>query len=76
VALAASLLVSYTRARAEGLGLTCRVGIAHNESQRWSSVMIRTMFGRPSLARAAGAARNVQRRARLANILIDIRVSI
>lgn len=28
VALAASLLVSYTRARAEGLGLDCRVGIA------------------------------------------------
>jgi CDP-diacylglycerol--glycerol-3-phosphate 3-phosphatidyltransferase len=28
VALAASLLVSYTRARAEGLGLECKVGIA------------------------------------------------
>jgi CDP-diacylglycerol--glycerol-3-phosphate 3-phosphatidyltransferase len=28
VALSASLLVSYTRARAEGLGLDCRVGIA------------------------------------------------
>src|SRR5256885_12094351 len=28
VALAASLIVSYTRARAEGLGLTAKVGIA------------------------------------------------
>src|SRR3989454_2539047 len=47
VALAASLLVSYTRARAEGLGLTARVGIA----QRAERVLL---LGAPTLAFGAG----------------------
>lgn len=48
VALAASLLVSYTRARAEGLGLTCRVGIA----QRAERVLL---LGVPTLFFGAGS---------------------
>lgn len=47
VALAASLLVSYTRARAEGLGLTVKVGIA----QRAERVLV---LGVPTLALGAG----------------------
>jgi CDP-diacylglycerol--glycerol-3-phosphate 3-phosphatidyltransferase len=47
VALAASLLVSYTRARAEGLGLTARVGIA----QRAERVLL---LGAPTLFFGAG----------------------
>ncbi|OLD01989.1 MAG: hypothetical protein AUI99_06365 [Gemmatimonadetes bacterium 13_1_40CM_3_69_22] len=47
VALAASLLVSYTHARAEGLGLTARVGIA----QRAERVLL---LGAPTLALGAG----------------------
>ena len=43
VALASSLLVSYTRARAEGLGLTARVGIA----QRAERVLL---LGVPTMA--------------------------
>jgi len=47
VGLAASLLVSYTRARAEGLGLTARVGIA----QRAERVLL---LGAPTLFFGAG----------------------
>jgi CDP-diacylglycerol--glycerol-3-phosphate 3-phosphatidyltransferase len=47
VALAASLLVSYTRARAEGLGLTVKVGIA----QRAERVLL---LGAPTLFLGAG----------------------
>ncbi len=47
VALAASLLVSYTRARAEGLGLTAKVGIA----QRAERVLL---LGAPTLFLGAG----------------------
>src|SRR5919198_2152778 len=47
VALAASLLVSYTRARAEGLGLTAKVGIA----QRAERVLL---LGAPTLFFGAG----------------------
>src|SRR3989442_12911390 len=47
VALAASLLVSYTHARAEGLGLTARVGIA----QRAERVLL---LGAPTLFFGAG----------------------
>ncbi len=46
-ALAASLLVSYTRARAEGLGLTCKVGIA----QRAERILL---LGAPTLFFGAG----------------------
>src|SRR5881392_3110257 len=46
VALAASLIVSYTRARAEGLGLTAKVGIA----QRAERVLL---LGAPTLFRGA-----------------------
>src|SRR2546425_6902187 len=52
VALAASLLVSYTRARAEGLGLTARVGIA----QRAERVLL---LRAPTLAFGAGDHRGV-----------------
>src|SRR5437763_2646235 len=48
VALTASLLVSYTRARAEGLGLTCRVGIA----QRAERVIL---LGAPTMFFGAGS---------------------
>jgi len=48
VALAASLLVSYARARAEGLGLTCRVGIA----QRAERVIL---LGAPTMFFGAGS---------------------
>src|SRR6266700_3171310 len=47
VALAASLIVSYTRARAEGLGLTAQVGIA----QRAERVLL---LGAPTLFFGAG----------------------
>ncbi|HYK83333.1 MAG TPA: CDP-alcohol phosphatidyltransferase family protein [Gemmatimonadales bacterium] len=47
-ALAASLLVSYTRARAEGLGLTAKVGIA----QRAERIVL---LGAPTLFFGAGA---------------------
>jgi len=47
VALAASLIVSYTRARAEGLGLTAKVGIA----QRAERVLL---LGAPTLFLGAG----------------------
>ncbi|HKW41262.1 MAG TPA: CDP-alcohol phosphatidyltransferase family protein [Gemmatimonadales bacterium] len=47
VALAASLLVSYTRARAEGLGLTAKVGIA----QRAERVLL---LGAPTMVFGAG----------------------
>src|SRR6266581_799685 len=47
VALAASLIVSYTRARAEGLGLTAKVGIA----QRAERVLL---LGAPTLFFGAG----------------------
>jgi phosphatidylinositol phosphate synthase len=47
VALAASLLVSYTRARAEGLGLTAKVGIA----QRAERVLL---LGAPTMFFGAG----------------------
>jgi len=47
IALSASLLVSYTRARAEGLGLTAKVGIA----QRAERVLL---LGVPSLFLGAG----------------------
>jgi len=47
VALAASLLVSYARARAEGLGLTCKVGLA----QRAERVLL---LGVPTLFFGAG----------------------
>lgn len=47
VALAASLLVSYARARAEGLGLDCKVGIA----QRAERVLL---LGAPTLFFGAG----------------------
>src|SRR5256884_2046610 len=47
VALAASLIVSYTRARAEGLGLTAKVGIA----QRAERVLL---LGVPTLFFGAG----------------------
>jgi CDP-diacylglycerol---glycerol-3-phosphate 3-phosphatidyltransferase len=47
VALAASLLVSYARARAEGLGLSCKVGIA----QRAERVLL---LGAPTLFFGAG----------------------
>lgn len=47
-ALASSLIVSYTRARAEGLGLDCRVGIA----QRAERVLL---LGVPALFVGAGA---------------------
>jgi len=47
VALAASLLVSYARARAEGLGFTCRVGIA----QRAERVIL---LGAPTMFFGAG----------------------
>src|SRR5438094_9754746 len=47
VALTASLLVSYTRARAEGLGLSVRVGIA----QRAERVLL---LGAPTLFLGAG----------------------
>jgi phosphatidylinositol phosphate synthase len=48
VALAASLLVSYARARAEGLGLTCKVGIA----QRAERVLL---LGAPTALFGAGS---------------------
>src|SRR5213593_2053023 len=47
IALAASLIVSYTRARAEGLGLTAKVGIA----QRAERVLL---LGAPTLFFGAG----------------------
>jgi phosphatidylinositol phosphate synthase len=47
VALAASLLVSYARARAEGLGLSCKVGLA----QRAERVLL---LGAPTLFFGAG----------------------
>jgi CDP-diacylglycerol--glycerol-3-phosphate 3-phosphatidyltransferase len=47
VALATSLLVSYARARAEGLGLTCKVGIA----QRAERVVL---LGAPTMFFGAG----------------------
>ena len=47
VALSASLLVSYTRARAEGLGLTAKVGIA----QRAERVLL---LGAPTMFLGAG----------------------
>lgn len=47
IALSASLLVSYTRARAEGLGLTAKVGIA----QRAERVLL---LGAPSMFLGAG----------------------
>src|SRR5207245_11053183 len=47
VALTASLLVSYARARAEGLGIECRVGIA----QRAERVLL---LGAPTMALGAG----------------------
>ena len=47
-ALASSLIVSYTRARAEGLGLDCKVGIA----QRAERVLL---LGAPTLFIGAGA---------------------
>src|SRR5881409_667166 len=47
VALAASLLVSYTRARAEGLGLTVKIGIA----QRAERVLL---LGAPAMFLGAG----------------------
>jgi CDP-diacylglycerol--glycerol-3-phosphate 3-phosphatidyltransferase len=47
VALAASLIVSYTRARAEGLGLTAKVGIA----QRAERVLL---LGAPTMFLGAG----------------------
>ena len=47
MALAASLLVSYARARAEGLGFTCRVGIA----QRAERVVL---LGAPTMIFGAG----------------------
>lgn len=47
IALASSLLVSYARARAEGLGLTCKVGIA----QRAERVLL---LGVPALFFGAG----------------------
>ena len=47
IALSASLLVSYTRARAEGLGLTAKVGIA----QRAERVLL---LGVPSMFLGAG----------------------
>jgi len=50
VALAASLIVSYTRARAEGLGLTAKVGIA----QRAERVLL---LGAPTLFFGAGTPR-------------------
>lgn len=48
VALAASLLVSYTRARAEGLGLTVKIGIA----QRAERVLL---LGAPTMFFGAGS---------------------
>lgn len=48
VALAGSLLTSYTRARAEGLGLECRVGILERP-ERIALIVIGLLFGRIAL---------------------------
>jgi len=49
ITLVGSLLVSYTRARAEGIGVTCKVGI-FTRAERWIVLVLGLLFGQVRLA--------------------------
>lgn len=49
LALAGSLMVSYTRARAEAVGVTCKVGIL-SRVERYIVIVLGLLFSRPDIA--------------------------
>ncbi|HEY65095.1 MAG TPA: CDP-alcohol phosphatidyltransferase family protein [Caldilineae bacterium] len=49
VAIIGSLLVSYTRARAEGVGVSCKVGL-FTRAERWGTLVLGLLFNQVPLA--------------------------